>query len=140
MKRHTVILHHTAFHRADRDGDYGRRTLQIAAEDKPVTGLELAELAFYYTNHPNPRPAPREIERSGRCYSLSFGDVVETQTNGGELFMCVDIGFRQITAPQFARLLAIQKREQEAKPDVHWNMGWHGEKLLDMWEIDPANA
>jgi hypothetical protein len=133
-----VVIHHTAFHRANESAECGKRTLTFEAP-AGTSLAQFAEAAFAATNHPaglgglGPDMQGKHVSAEGRCYSMSTGDVAEVTTEGGEpaYFLCGGMGWDRLTAYEFWALLAEQDRAHKTHPDRHWCLDFDGVRFLE---------
>ena len=98
-----VKIHFLAFNPPD---DYGKMILRVnvSSEDSPPE--EAAEEAFQALNAPNRRPDI--VVKEGKCYSLSVGDVVETDPD--TFMLCRFVGFKKLDKEEFGKLISPRRQ------------------------------
>ncbi len=101
MKKFIATIHHLGFYWPAKEEDsYGKTTLEITA-DEDTTGDILSEMAFDETN--NPRKTPVVLAQTGKCYTLSVGDVVEIKEKK-EFWLCISAGWMKVSRSETSYL------------------------------------
>lgn len=134
MHTKTLVIHHTAFFRADLDGDrYAKHTLVCTVEGSaPPTAEDFAETAFRDTNHPS--FLPKTVKKEGRCYSLSCGDFVEVpgdlEGDAPSFWLCRGTGWKEVSKEHMDRAIEHMIAFHKANPNQHWTMECDGNRYI----------